>query len=73
MKDKEIPTAVFVNKSLVLNIFRESKTFPSSVTVKLRIQITWIYDITKSPKLKENWFLKIIAISIFCLTLYVEC
>ena len=56
MKDKEIPTAVFVTKSLVLYIFREPKTFPSTVTVKLRIMITWIYKEFKSPKLKENWF-----------------
>ena len=35
MKDKELPTAVFVKKSLVLNIFWEPKSFPSSVTVKL--------------------------------------
>ena len=56
MKDKEIPTAVFVTKSLVLYIFREPKTFPSTVTVKLRIMITWIYKEIKSPKLKENWF-----------------
>ena len=56
MKVKEDPTAVFVTKSLVLYIFREPKTFPSTVTVKLRIMITWIYKEFKSPKLKENWF-----------------
>ena len=52
MKDKEIPTAVFVTKSLVLNIFQEPKTLPSSVTVKLRIRITLIYNKDKSTELK---------------------
>ena len=75
MKVKEDPTTVFVTKSLVLYIFREPKTFPSTVTVKLRIMITWIYKEFKSPKLKENWFWKIfgVATSIFYLILYIEC
>ena len=52
MKVKEDPTAVFVTKSLVLNIFQEPKTLPSSVTVKLRIRITLIYNKDKSTELK---------------------